>query len=63
MLVCINNKIINTDRIVGAEIDRGSKGYGVKVYLETSSSLIEIFIPTDSTSKGEAIKILEELVK
>ena len=62
MLVCINNKIINTDRIIAAEIARGTKGYVVKVYLETSTSLEEITIPTDSTSKEESIEILEKLM-
>ena len=35
MLVYINKKVIDTDRIVAAEIERGPYGYGVKTYLET----------------------------
>lgn len=63
MLVCINNKVINTDKIIAAEIKRGANGYGVNVYLETGSSLLEVFVPANSTYKGDAIAILEELVK
>lgn len=63
MLVCINNKIINTDKIIAAEIGGGPYDFGVKVYLETNSSLLEIFISTNTTSKEDAIAILEKLMK
>lgn len=63
MLVCINNKVINTDRIIAAEIERGPYGYDVKVYLETTTSLLEVSIPSGSTGKEDAIAILEELTK
>ena len=63
MLVCINNTIINTDKIIAAEIGGGPYSFGVKVYLETTSSLLEIFIPTNTSNKEDAIAILEELTK